>query len=113
ITEAEAYLKGGYLRNVALTFEAPTEVVPLVQLYQNTPNPFDESTTIAFDLPQAKEATLEIRDVNGKLIYRLNQEFEAGENQVRIDRKALTTGVLYYTLEVEGYKMTKRMVVLE
>ncbi|MEN0050802.1 MAG: T9SS type A sorting domain-containing protein, partial [Bacteroidota bacterium] len=113
ITNAEAYLKDGDLQNVALAFKASIAAIPLAQLHQNTPNPFDESTTIAFDLQKAQEATLEIRDVNGKLIYRLEQEFEAGENQVSIERKALSTGVLYYTLEVEGHRMTKRMVVLE
>ena len=38
-------------------------------LFQNTPNPFNASTIVAFDLPKSQETTLKVMDMTGKQVF--------------------------------------------
>jgi hypothetical protein len=83
-------------------------------LRQNTPNPFKDETLIEFSLPKATQATLSIRDVAGRLLWTNHSWFAQGENRVQIKSSALSgNGVLYYTLDAEGFTATKKMIILE
>jgi hypothetical protein len=83
-------------------------------LRQNTPNPFKDETLIEFSLPKATQATLSIRDVAGRLLWTNQSWFAQGENRVQIKSSALQgNGVLYYTLDAEGFTATKKMIILE
>jgi hypothetical protein len=83
-------------------------------LYQNTPNPFGESTTIAFDLPQALSGTLTVFDLTGKVITKVQQEFVKGYNQISIDRTQLkASGVMYYQLEAGEFFASKKMIMID
>jgi serine protease len=56
------------------------------QLVSNFPNPFNPSTTIAYQLPAATEVSLKVYDISGKTIMTLiNQTKEAGYYQVNWD----------------------------
>ncbi len=82
-------------------------------LYQNNPNPFVNSTTIGFELPESEEYTLTIYDGTGKLIKVITEIGKAGYNSRTITKKELNTrGVLYYRLESGDYTSTKKMVIL-
>jgi large repetitive protein len=55
---------------------------------------------------------LKVYDVTGKAIKMVNADYAKGYNEVKIaDLKA--TGVLYYTLETQGFTATKKMVIVE
>jgi hypothetical protein len=83
-------------------------------LEQNQPNPFRNETVIGFTLPEAMPAHLSIFDVTGRLMKRVEGDFQRGYNQVTIDRDDLLSGgVLYYQLETRDYLATKRMVLIE
>jgi len=82
-------------------------------LYQNTPNPFNTTTQISFNLPSKMDATLLVRDVTGKVIFTQSTEYTQGINTVNIDRDQLTTGgIYYYSIEAGNFTATKKMVVL-
>ncbi|MBY5960293.1 T9SS type A sorting domain-containing protein, partial [Membranicola marinus] len=83
-------------------------------LYQNTPNPYAGETVIGFHLPETSEAVMTVYDVTGRLIKRINGEYEAGYNEVRLTSTDLgVTGVLYYQLDTKKYTATKKMIVIE
>ncbi len=83
-------------------------------LYQNTPNPFGESTLITFDLPGTISGSLTVFDVTGKVVKKIQRKFEKGFNQISIDRRELgTSGVMYYQLEAGENLATKKMIMID
>jgi hypothetical protein len=55
-------------------------------LLKGYPNPFSQSTTISFSLPQSKNVSLKIFDVEGRLIRTLaNDVMSAGEHELTWD----------------------------
>lgn len=82
-----------------------------VVLYQNTPNPFTESTSITCDIPESVvNAVLYIYDANGRQIdsRAINQR---GLSQVVIEGNSLEAGIYLYSLIVDGQVVdTKRMI---
>ena len=80
-------------------------------LYQNTPNPFKEKTTIRFSLaPDAQNVSICIFDMTGKMLKRL--PVSQGENSVSVNGYELGEGMFLYSLLVNGQEVdTKRMVI--
>lgn len=74
----------------------------------NYPNPFNPSTTIAFDLSRPAHVDLRVYDAGGRMVRRLaSREFGAGRRQVVWDGtddagRRLPSGVYHYRLEMEG-----------
>lgn len=112
-TKAEAYQRNGELLDVELAFGGAT-VKSGFELYQNTPNPFNASTVIGFNLPEAVNATLTISDVSGRIVKVVNSDFAKGYNEIRLERRELpTTGILYYQLDTPTDSATKMMLLIE
>jgi hypothetical protein len=87
-----------------------TELPSGFALAQNAPNPFNPSTEIRFNLPEAGEAVLRVHDINGREVATLvNGLLERGEHTVSFDGSALSTGVYFYTLEAAGQTTTRKM----
>ena len=83
-------------------------------LLQNRPNPFVNSTEISFSLPIQDQYTLNIFDLNGKLVYETSGSANKGENTVVVEKSSLNvSGILYYTLSTEKYTATRKMVVIK
>ena len=88
-------------------------------LHNNYPNPFNPTTTIAYDLPQDGTVRLIIYDVMGREVTRLVNGFTpAGYHNVRWDaRNALgeqvSAGVYFYHLQSGAYVKTQKMVLLK
>ncbi len=87
---------------------------------QNFPNPFNPSTTIAYELPQGAPVKLGIYDVSGRLVRLLrNGSFEnAGRHEATWDGRdgsgrMLSAGVYVYRLEAGSLKETRRMVLVK
>jgi hypothetical protein len=88
-------------------------------LAQNHPNPFNPTTTIAFDLPVRTSVRLVIYDVSGRLIRTLvDDEMSPGQQSVRWDgrdaagRKA-ASGVYFYRLETPAFNQSRKMILLQ
>jgi len=111
VTTAEAY--NSNLEVTDLNLEFTEQLGKEVVLMQNRPNPFTETTTITFVLPEDGPATLTVYDISGRLLKKVNGNFNAGNNNIELRAEELeSTGVLYYQLESGAYKATKKMILI-
>ncbi|MFT6717857.1 MAG: hypothetical protein ACJAY8_000239, partial [Sphingobacteriales bacterium] len=82
-------------------------------LSQNAPNPAVDNTNISYELVKAgKNVSLEVFDITGKMVASINKGTQApGAHTISFDASALASGVYTYTLDVDGTRLTNRMVV--
>jgi hypothetical protein len=105
-------------RKVLFETDAISTPVMPVALRQNSPNPFNPSTSIGFFLPQPGNVRLEIFDVNGRLIDVLaNQHYTSGEHSIDwngTDRSgaSVSSGVYFYRLTTGKESLSRKMVLL-
>ena len=93
------------------TTGAEQSVVSKNKLYQNTPNPFKEQTTIHFSLADdAKDAAICIFDMTGKTIKKL--PISSGMTSVSVGGYEIGEGMFLYSLIVNGQEIeTKKMII--
>ncbi len=81
------------------------------KLFQNTPNPFSDKTTITFSLSSdVKDAAIYIYDLHGlqKATFPISLD---GSNAITIDGATLPAGMYIYTLIADGVVIdSKRMI---
>jgi PKD repeat protein len=83
-------------------------------LSQNHPNPFNPTTEVAFNLPQASAIMLEVYNVVGQRIAVLaSGMYPAGDHVVTWDAAAHSSGVYFYRLTAGEYTATRKMVLLK
>jgi hypothetical protein len=83
-------------------------------LLQNYPNPFNAGTTISFDLPSTRHATLTVYNLLGQRIASLvDAELPAGRHTVTLDAAALSSGIYFARLESADSRATIRMVLMK
>lgn len=114
ITAPEAITAAGTSAGLGLFFRELTGGAGIM-LHQNFPNPVAAQTTITFELPTAATVTLDVHDVQGRLLSTRNIDASAGSNSVILsanDDLNNTTGLLSYTLTVGRERLTKRMTVV-
>lgn len=77
------------------------------------PNPASENTTIAFDIAEKNKVSVSVYDVLGNLVSIVSQdnEFEKGNNTISLNTSNLSSGIYYISLEVNGAKETKKLVI--
>ena len=86
-------------------------------LEPNYPNPFTSQTHIRFALHEAAEVTLEIFDVRGRRIARIQQAFDPGQheyvwNGTTTRGQPAASGVYLYTLSVGDVVATRKLMLL-
>ena len=84
-----------------------------IQLMQNKPNPFDESTTISVYATKDydKYGSIVIRDLDGQIIEKLTITLKEGTNEVLYNHGYGISGVYSYSLLVDNQIIdTKRMI---
>lgn len=90
----------------------PSELLRKVKLYQNTPNPFDNATSIAYELPlEITNASIHVFDMQGtqKKVF----ENLRGKQQITIISGELPSGMYMYSLIVNGRIIdTKKMLLI-
>jgi hypothetical protein len=84
------------------------------KLYQNYPNPFNSVTIIIYELPIMSYVKLIIYDILGKEVATIvNQKQNTGKYQVEWDASSFSSGVYFYSLEYDGGRITKKLVLLK
>ncbi len=69
-------------------------------LSQNYPNPFNPVTKIDYSLPEAGNATLNVYDINGRLVSSLlNGPVSPGYHSVNFNASDVSSGVYFYKLD--------------
>jgi hypothetical protein len=93
----------------------PAPVPAVFALHGNYPNPFNPSTTIAFDLPRAQPVRLVIYGLDGRQVRRLvDDSLPAGRHEVvwrgRDERKrAVAAGNYLYRIEAGPWSATGKL----
>ena len=83
-------------------------------LGQNYPNPFNPTTTINYTLPKDSFVELKIYNLLGKEIQTLVAKKQAaGFYRVVFNGSDLGSGLYFYRLEADGFKDTKRLVLVK
>lgn len=84
-------------------------------LEQNAPNPFNNETTISYTLKaSAKNVSVIVYNVAGvKMFENAQVNTAAGKYSVKINNSNLAAGVYFYTLNVDGNRATRKMIVSE
>ncbi|TXF83359.1 T9SS type A sorting domain-containing protein, partial [Neolewinella aurantiaca] len=79
-------------------------------LYQNTPNPVVNTTSISFELAVAGPATLTVQDAAGRLVKTVKIDAVAGLNQVELEDFG-AAGAYSYTLVSGDFTATRQMII--
>jgi len=80
-----------------------------VTLEQNQPNPFNQATTIHYQLPKSSAGQINVYDINGTLVKTIKAD-ESG--QALINGSDLKAGTYSYTLVVNGKMAVSKKLVL-
>ena len=104
-------LNGFNYETVFTGFENNRPLSGKILLNQNYPNPFAESTSINWQLPQAAHVVLKIYDFTGREVQTLvDCEQAMGEHKVDFNAISLPAGVYFYKLQANGIMETKKMI---
>jgi hypothetical protein len=78
------------------------------------PNPFNAETTLRFTIPQQQKVSLILYDLSGKkLMTLLAQNLDAGTYSIRLDARALASGL--YLVQLQGNKLrhSQKLVIIK
>jgi hypothetical protein len=95
------------------------EIPATYALHQNHPNPFNPTTTIQFDLPEASEVTLKIYNSVGQLVRTLvSGDYEAGAHKVIWDAKndrgaQVASGVYIAALKAGNFVAQQKLLLMK
>jgi hypothetical protein len=94
--------------------DAATEMPTQYELYNAYPNPFNPSTTIKFDLPEASKIRLAVYDMLGREVAVLaDGERPAGQYSVRFDAAKLSSGIYICRLQSDHFTQTKKLMLMK
>ncbi len=105
---------GGLITNEPGGIAVEEEAQAAFAVAQNSPNPFNPTTSISFTLPAADHVTVEIYNVSGQKVETLANNFlDAGKHSVVWDASGLSNGVYFYTVESGDFSKTMKMTLLK
>ncbi len=113
------YKLKGFGSNGQIIFEADELKIGITgiknfKIEQNTPNPFNPTTNITYELFDASYVKLKVFDLIGKEIVTLVDASQTkGSYTVTFDASKyanLTSGIYFYKLETERYSEVKKMI---
>ncbi len=83
-------------------------------LQQNTPNPFNPTTTIRFSLASQSQVHLAVYNLEGERVaVVLDGILPAGDHAIDFDGRKLASGVYLYRLEAAGRSISKKMLLIK
>ena len=95
--------------------EAPVSIHPSsLILHPSSPNPFNPSTVISFELRVASLVKLVVYDIQGREVARLVDGFQpAGTYQRTFDGSQLASGVYFARLTAGDFKQTQKLLLVK
>ncbi len=83
------------------------------RLEQNYPNPFSNSTTIQFSIPESQFMTLKVFDIYGnEIAVLINEVQRSGNHEVIFDGSKLANGTYFCRLQADDFVQTRRLVLI-
>ena len=102
-----------YTTNPLVSVDEPT-ISNSFYIDQNYPNPFNPSTKINYSLVNFSKVELSVYNMLGQKICELvNSEQSAGKYSVQFNAENLSSGVYFYTIRVDNYIQTKKMILVK
>jgi hypothetical protein len=99
-----------YSKTIEVDLGAPKKF----ELSQNYPNPFNPTTTINFNLPEARNVRLTLYNLLGQEIKTLVNEFkESGVQTIIFNGSELNSGMYIYKIESGSFTQTKKMTLVK
>jgi len=84
------------------------------KLFENSPNPFNPVTNIKYEIRVDGFVNLKIYDISGRVVNTIVNEYkEAGRYEVTFDGSNLASGIYFYRIETDGFRDTKRMILVK
>lgn len=84
----------------------------ITSMSQNMPNPANGMTAISYNLVNNADVIFNVVDLTGRTVYTENLvNVNAGANTVEFDASQLQKGIYFYSIEANGAKLTKKMIV--
>ncbi|HRI84585.1 MAG TPA: T9SS type A sorting domain-containing protein, partial [Ignavibacteria bacterium] len=76
---------------------------------------FNPLTTIDFTIPESNSISLNIYNLNGKLIKSIlkNEYYEKGKYSINFNADDLSSGVYVYSIKYKKYIYSKRMILIK
>ena len=104
-----------YITGIEFSKLCPVGVEELAQsnsfsVTQNTPNPFNGTTTISVSTETASAVMVEVSNIMGQTIYSVNSTVN-GTKEITLNSNNMEAGVYFYTVSVGEQTITKKMVV--
>ncbi len=94
--------------------EPVIELPATFELRGNYPNPFNPTTTIEFDLPEAVNVQLTVFDALGRRVKTLvDGSLEAGTHSVRFDASQLPSGLYLYRIQAGQHHQVRSMMLIK
>lgn len=78
---------------------------------QNIPNPFSNTSTINYEVTKPGDVNFQISNLLGEIVFEDVYRSNYGQNSIEVDASDINDGIYLYSLEVDGKKFTRRMVV--
>ena len=103
-----ATISGEVSNTVRVSNEDEGRLPTSFELRGNYPNPFNPTTTIQFDLPEAAEVTITLIDMLGREALTIPAaNYQAGaQHSVEVDASSLASGVYVYQVKARGVQKT-------
>ncbi|MFA5838926.1 MAG: T9SS type A sorting domain-containing protein [Candidatus Paceibacterota bacterium] len=88
--------------------------LPMKYLLSNYPNPFNPTTTIKYDLPEASNVKINVYNTLGQNISTLVNEYKnIGQYEIDFNAVGLPSGIYFYTLETKNKILRQKMMFLK
>lgn len=105
-----------YNGNFEFSKEIEIDVNPVLEysLEQNYPNPFNPSTMIKYSLAEDGIVNISVFNSLGEKVSTLINQFQnAGRYQIEMNASGLSSGVYFYSIDVNGFKSVRKMLIMK
>ncbi len=90
------------------------ELVTSYDLLTNYPNPFNPSTNISYQMPEAGLVTLKVFDMLGQEVATIvNEVKDAGKHSAVFNASHLSSGTYIYEIKVNDFRKTQKMMLVK
>lgn len=92
-------------------YESSQEEIAVLEVSQNTPNPWTDDTQITINVPEADDVRVTVYDINGRVVYDVNNYYNAGKHTLSLDsEKVGQSGIYYYQVNYRAESMRYKMI---